>query len=208
MNSTARYIPPTDQILGVCSRILRQRTEWEEPPECGFLCVGPEGGTGFQPMPIPATLWWAAQSPKSLLHNLANQLPPPGAPAPEHPLLGEIPDTAFGIYLRTEAWAVPPRNAGKAARRRANAPLPPENPGRVEMRLLHAIDVQGTAYEVTLAKGQVCTERAELEQPWISGGGVEALHRVVRGVLSPDLPPFRDKALLAVAGTHGASRKN
>ncbi|MEV6400930.1 hypothetical protein AB0M39_40165 [Streptomyces sp. NPDC051907] len=132
--------------------LLKQRRRWDEQPELGFLYLHEKGGIHAEALAIPSPLWKG--DPKNLLRSLVHVLTSPSDTVPG--MIGDtlrnVPPDLVGLYLRTEGWAPPEEQMPEIHRRRqagASVPRFETLAGRVETRMMTAVDTMGRLYMTT-----------------------------------------------------------
>ncbi|MBY8884806.1 hypothetical protein K7472_08095 [Streptomyces sp. PTM05] len=139
---------------------LDRRTQWDEPPEILIVTQAPGGNLIMGQLPLPAGLWEVAPPP-FVLANYAHL----AHATRVRPVRGLV-----AVAFRCEAFAISPDVSPEAAealrRRNAGGSAPPNKdiPGRVEQRVISAVDIEGHDYMITAdrrddgtATAAVCT---------------------------------------------------
>ncbi|MGP8302013.1 hypothetical protein ACTPOK_29655 [Streptomyces inhibens] len=133
------------KIAAACTEHLDRRTEWDEAPEILGLFGGDGRGLRLEQFPVPMVLWEAGP-PAVMFGRYARAVV-----AFEVRALPDLVAVAF----RYEAFALSedlsPQAAEVLRRRKAGGSVPRNEhvPGRIEQRIVSAVDTQGHHYMIT-----------------------------------------------------------
>ncbi len=134
-----------DVVLALCADYLRGRTEWDETPEALVLRDANGTGLAWESLGIPEEAW-AMTHPPVVLAGYAHLAAQPG--------LINLPQGVVAVAFRYEAFVIAQDTSPEAAeairRRRAggSAPRNEHVPGRVEQRVITAVDACRREYMV------------------------------------------------------------
>lgn len=133
-----------NKVLALCEERLSARTAWDETPEALALRKV-SSGLGWEQLPIPEAMWHVMEPPVALAafaHLVA-----------EVGLSIRVPGLV-AVAFRYEAFViasdVSPQADEAIRRRRAGGSVPRNEhiPGRVEQRIISALDMYGRQYMV------------------------------------------------------------
>ncbi|OIJ97791.1 hypothetical protein BIV25_13370 [Streptomyces sp. MUSC 14] len=133
------------KITALCEHYLDERTEWDEAPELLGLFTDGQGGVRLVQILLPAELW-ELDRPPVMLRRYARTVAAFGGPD-----LPGLVAMAFRCEAFTLSEDAGPQAAETLRRRRAGGSVPPNKDvhGRIEQRLLVAVDTDGHQYTVT-----------------------------------------------------------
>lgn len=173
-------------ILGAVRRHVKARPHWDEPPELSMIRYA-GGRAQLRPVPVPDADWARQDRVTDLLERLAHAISRGGAD--QIRAAGGPPADLAGAAFRTEAWMVAGGGdevLAAARRRQLHA-----HPGRVEVRMMTAVDRAGLTYEVTQERlsGRVNAEVFRRADDRLTRGRVPgALDRIVAALLGVPIP--------------------
>ncbi|MEU7640961.1 hypothetical protein AB0C11_33670 [Streptomyces sp. NPDC039016] len=149
------------KIAAKCAEYLDRRTEWDEPPALLGLFAEGDQGLRLERFPLPLEMW--EMGPAGVMLGRYAQLVVESEMEP-------IPDLV-AVAFRCEAFALrddASPQAEEVIRRRmagGSAPRNADVPGRVEQRMLSAVDTNGRHYMTTadrLANGSAAPAATEV----------------------------------------------
>ncbi|MFJ9617820.1 hypothetical protein [Streptomyces noursei] len=136
------------KIAAKCAEHLDRRTEWDEPPEVLGLFAEDDQGLRLERLPLPLEVW--EMGPAGVMLGAYAQFVVESE-------MEALPDLV-AVAFRCEAFALQSDaspQAEEAIRRRmagGSAPRNADIPGRIEQRMLSAVDTDGRHYMSTASR--------------------------------------------------------
>jgi len=140
-------------MLDTLKDMIRARTNWDEPPELGFVYRTGAKTIRVSALRLPLSVWRRAGNPTNALRFLHHVLMEPDTQT--RPFAEMMRDNAprelCALYMRTEGWGPPPDQVVELYNRRkagGSTPRFETLPDRREIRMCGAADTTGRRYMV------------------------------------------------------------